>query len=1057
MRPVILLLFLALLSLGASRLAASEWSWQQSHAHIDERGDLSWAPTPFTYTPRGEVRHVDFANGDDANAGTRDAPWQHHPWDAAASGRAAQGQADTFVFKGGVTYRGRIEVPTGASALLTRDPDWGTGPATISGSEIVSGWRQGAHAAMPSDQRIWAADIDHDPRNVWMVDGAGAVTRLRSARHPNWEMSDPDNVLSEWWEWDQPEYWKQFQGKNENLMTVDGKKWHLGIDPDNLQHIGADAVGGYVWTEWGVPTINTPYPAEIRGFDSERGGIAFAGPWNDNPGGMIFTGHRYYLEDRPQWLDHPGEFWFDKSGDAEDAGGTLYVRLPGDVDPNSVTIEAAKRLSLVDATEVGDLQVSGLDFRFTDVLWDLDAKQYDEELVHTAAVRVRGSAERVMVDHCTFHHVHYALRVDAGGRIPFAAFTDNDVAFADHGGAVFSDSVRHQITGRDSKGRTQGALIEVAVLRNRMHHIGFRHARGGYGAGIEVHCAQELEIAGNIIDRCAEQGIDVYGGKHNGDTHDAPLSRALIHHNKVVDSLLASSDWGGIEVWQGGPFYVFNNISNNPGGLMNWSRKKDKADGTPRFGFSFYTDGASKAYHFNNIAAGKNNEPGSVYANNSAFQSLIGFGNTKFHNTAYRFINGIRRQGTGGSRQMKYLGNVFQDIAEYVFMHHKGKGDPNVSHFNNAEGFDFRAMAYAHNVMDSPGISLGKIDETGESFSTVDSMSDRLAGYGTPAASVGIVTEDLLRDPANGDYRLRPASPAVDFGVQVFVPWSLAAVVGEWHFVRNTADPAVVIDEHWYLSEELVDRTTYQHGPRYHLQGHAVDSASFVMGDLEDWAPGAAVLDGERTYFSVPHAELDAPYTVQLGKKAKRRDQDKVRTFSGSEKQTVDMQQQDFLIEAHLRVSNDGIIVRKSSGGVGYRLAVVDGHLQFELADADGAHAMVRSHVAITDGAWHHLIAEVDRQGGLQLYIDGKAASDAVPAVAGSLSNAGDFLVGGSPEGNHLTGAIDFLRVARGTLAAARTDISELYQWQFAGPQFRDFTGSEPTGNGRDAGALELK
>jgi len=38
-----------------------------------------------------------------------------------------------------------------------------------------------------------------------------------------------------------------------------------------------------------------------------------------------------YLEDKPQYLDSPGEFWFDKKG----KGGRLYLRLPGDRDPNT--------------------------------------------------------------------------------------------------------------------------------------------------------------------------------------------------------------------------------------------------------------------------------------------------------------------------------------------------------------------------------------------------------------------------------------------------------------------------------------------------------------------------------------------------------------------------------------------------------------------------------------------------------------------------------------------------------------------------------------------------
>ena len=91
--------------------------------------------------------------------------------------------------------------------------------------------------------------------------------------------------------------------------------------------------------------------------------------------------------------------------------------------------------------------------------------------------------------------------------------------------------------------------------------------------------------------------------------------------------------------------------------------------------------------------------------------------------------------------------------------------------------------------------------------------------------------------------------------------------------------------------------------------------------------------------------------------------------------------------------------------------------------------------------------------------MDGVRADGAVhgtmPARTTSLSNTADFFVGKGPEETCLAGTIDFLRVARGTLADARTTIGELYEWEFHGPFLRDFAGQEPVGGKRDAGAME--
>jgi len=52
-------------------------------------------------------------------------------------------------------------------------------------------------------------------------------------------------------------------------------------------------------------------------------------------------------------------------------------------------------------------------------------------------------------------------------------------------------------------------------------------------------------------------------------------------------------------------------------------------------------------------------------------------------------------------------------------------------------------------------------------------------------------------------------------------------------------------------------------------------------------------------------------------------------------------------------------------------------------------------------------------------------------------------------------GAIDFMRIARGTLADAKTTIYELYAWEFNGPFLCDFTGRERPADGGEAGAID--
>ena len=118
----------------------------------------------------------------------------------------------------------------------------------------------------------------------------------------------------------------------------------------------------------------------------------------------------------------------------------------------------------------------------------------------------------------------------------------------------------------------------------------------------------------------------------------------------------------------------------------------------------------------------------------------------------------------------------------------------------------------------------------------------------------------------------------------------------------------------------------------------------------------------------------------------------------------------------------------------------------------------LESRRVVNDGQWHHVIAEADRQAGtFTIYLDGRQdASGPALGVGVSLANDANLYVGGTPRGQNLDGAVEFLRIARGTLADAQTTIEELYAWQFHGPFLCDFAGGKRT-NGGAAGAIDRR
>ena len=171
--------------------------------------------------------------------------------------------------------------------------------------------------------------------------------------------------------------------------------------------------------------------------------------------------------------------------------------------------------------------------------------------------------QNIKIKNCKFEHVPKAVFAFANGNtdiIDKIEITDNEISFTDHGAIDLRDGQRW--------GKTTppfGELIGVKILRNKFYQIGQRPVRGASPFAISIHSGKIVEIAGNILEKIYGGGITVFGGKHH-DLRDCPLIKVFIHHNKVSDCLLHTNDYGGIEIWQGGPCFVYNNISINPGG-----------------------------------------------------------------------------------------------------------------------------------------------------------------------------------------------------------------------------------------------------------------------------------------------------------------------------------------------------------------------------------------------------------------------------------------------------------------------------------------------------------
>jgi hypothetical protein len=1040
---------------GAGDVTA-RWSWQQPQAKVLPTGDLQWTPKAFEFKAGDSIRYIDFDSGNDANDGLlKQTPWKHHPWDPDATGKAKACKGmHTYIFKQGVDYRGLMDAnesgTDAAPILLTRDPSWGEGPAVICGSEAVTGWKKGAdNPLIPEHQKVWYVDLNWAPRNVWMVGEDSTVTRITLARAPNWKITNPDDIKSEWWTWKNPD--KPF----DNYATINGQRRHLAFDKEHINTSKPQDYyqGAIVWTTKGW-VMGSPFPARVLAVDRENGSLTFPGQWGGGPSYKIIRGCRYYLEDKPQYLDSPGEFWFDKKGE----GGRLYIRLPGDQDPNTARVEVAKRIGIIDSRGMSHVHVSGLTFRFTNIYWNLVAAPYwvsHESIdVEPGCIRLLGSGTDIQVTGCTFEHVHKGVRLKAVGRqdaIDKVVVSDNVFSDADSGGVELADGT----TYGDVAG-PMGRLYDVHVMRNKFDRIGIRPDLFGQGEALEIDYAETAEVAGNIFDRVCAQGIDVHGGKPSGAATDRSFTRILIHHNKAVDTLLNVDDFGGIETWQGGPAYVYDNISGNPGGYRNWDHVLSP-DTEDRFGHAYYLDGAFKNYYFNNIAWGKSKGPSGRLANTSAFQEIISYQNTFFNNTIYNFVRGSRRQEPQAGR-VKFLGNIWQSMGLRVFRDADPARTANAG--NEAEAgpgkdrYAIETNAYSRNIFYDMGDGFGVFEPSGRWLRTLQSFREALESYKPLAATVGVMAEQSpLRDPAAHDFRPSANSAARGLGAKVFVPWSLYETVGEWNFYPIQGDPTHILDEHWCMSPYYTGRDNYYRLPTYPLKGVNITLKDYQNGPLENWTTGALHFNGSDQYAVLSNEDINRTVTISGQRGTEQR------TVGGADLSNPQIHTSNFLIEAYFKTAPgqiDATLIQKMDS-TGWSLGVNGAGGVTLTAKSGGTAASLASRTAVNDGRWHHVIAEADRKvGTFVIYMDGKQDTDGPGLGADtSLANDADLYVGGTPQGHNLEGAIDFMRIARGTLADAKTTIDELYAWEFNGPFLYDFTGRERPADGGHAGAID--
>lgn len=116
----------------------------------------------------------------------------------------------------------------------------------------------------------------------------------------------------------------------------------------------------------------------------------------------------------------------------------------------------------------------------------------------------------------------------------------------------------------------------------------------------------------------------------------------------------------------------------------------------------------------------------------------------------------------------------------------------------------------------------------------------------------------------------------------------------------------------------------------------------------------------------------------------------------------------------------NGVIIGNQPGGVGWSLVVVNGKLEFSVADASNVYK-IASDVTVNDGQWHRIVAVRDGAGRrLRLYIDNALAGTTIGPLGTIITNQRVTMGAYNDGSGQLAVVVDTFRFSRSALPVSR-------------------------------------
>ena len=491
---------------------------------------------------------------------------------------------------------------------------------------------------------------------------------------------------------------------------------------------------------------------EITG-SSKQGKLYLRGGWQENRGGGFDPSYRggyhqafLFVENVFEELDAPGEWYFERSTN------TLYCKPPRGVDLKKAEVVTATLKELVvlegsAADPVHDVHFEGLRFRHTARIFMEPYERLlrgDWSIARLGALRLQGTEDCSIRDsdfsslggNAVFVSGYNRRALVEGNR--FTYIGESAVCLVGDYSATRSQAIEYSRTLlQDSIDLTPGPRgvsypKDCRVHNNLMHHLGLV---GKQTAGVFVSMSESITVSHNTIYEVPRAAICINDGCWGGH---------IVEYNDAFNTVRETGDHGPFNSW--GRDRYWKTATHSGEGLESFTRDRALLDNwktthirNNRFahdeGHSWgidLDDGSSNYRVYNNLCLGM------------GVKLREGFFRRVENNIIVRGFGGFHIWLEGSDDDITR--NIIVDKEPFRFI----RADPSV-----AKEID-RNLFWADG--EEPVIS----GVAGDGLTTFSQWQER--GFDRES----IVGDPLFIDPANGDYRVRPESPALKLGFQNF-------------------------------------------------------------------------------------------------------------------------------------------------------------------------------------------------------------------------------------------------------------------------------------------------